>query len=493
MAATPIHVPRGCAGKAPRAWGCVLAVLVAGCDPVATGSTAALRDGPGCGNGVVEAGEACDLGFANGPAGLCRADCQAPRCGDATRDDDERCDDGNRDDGDGCRADCQRPLRSTWVRAPVGGAAPESVHGLAAAVDGGMVVVGHVDPGPGLAPRAWLASAAVDGEFRWARALPDDDAWASATGMAVAVDPTGDIWVAGYVNGPRHDDVWVTRCDPQGIPRWDYIQDFGGNRDRAVAIVVDELGAVVAGETLRDASDRDGLVVALDDQGQRRWTWRHDGPAGAIDDARALAATPDGGFVVGGGQDDLTRWWLTKLDADGLPQGASHVPGEVGAWVSAIAVDPGGDLWVTGTEVLAAPDPSDATTWATQPWLARLDAAAQPRWIRSEPPAAAVRREAFAVALRPGGGATMVGTDPIPDTVCGQRLCPGRLWLATYDGAGQRQYWAIPDEMVRGEGRAAAWAPDGALWLGGSRRLVFSEADAWLGRYAEVTRAEATP
>ncbi len=447
-----------------------------------------------CGNGVVEQTEACDLGFANAPHGLCREDCQAPSCGDGVRDDDERCDDGNRVGGDGCRADCRRPLVSTWVRAPVGGPRPESIQGLAILPEGaGAVVVGHTDPGLDVDPRAWLASLGIDGEQRWARALPEGDAWRSATARAVAVDPTGDLWVAGYVNGERHDDIWVTRCDPQGIPRWDHIQDYAGNRDRAVAIALDEGGAVVAAETLRDANNRDGLVIALDGDGERRWLWRHDGPAGGIDDARAVAVTPDGGVVVGGGEDDLTHWWLAKLDGQGQFVGATHVRGDVGAWVSAIAVDEGGDLWVAGTEVLAAPDPTSAITWHTQPWLARLDAAANVLWMRAEAPEGAVRREAQAVTLRPGGGVTMVGTDPLPDTLCTVTLCPGRLWLATYDDQGEREYWSAPDEMVRGEGRAAAWAPDGSLWLAGSRRLVFSEADAWIGRYAETTVVEAAP
>lgn len=40
--------------------------------------------------------------------GLCREDCQLPRCGDGQLDGGERCDDGNTVGGDGCSADCQR-------------------------------------------------------------------------------------------------------------------------------------------------------------------------------------------------------------------------------------------------------------------------------------------------------------------------------------------------------------------------------------------------
>lgn len=468
--------------------------------PVGLGEPLEPRAGPVCGNGVVEDGEACDLGFGNAPEGLCRSDCQAPRCGDGRPDEGEGCDDGNEDDDDACRRDCQRPLRSTWVRAPVGGERPAVALGLALDPEGGAVVVGQGQAGPGAPLRAWLARYGPDGEARWTRTLPEGDAdlpaWATA--RAVAVDPAGDLWVTGEVHGQAHDDdVWVARCDPEGTPRWSVTLDVWGHRDRGLALALYGEGVVVAGEALREAHDRDGLVLAFDGDGERRWTWRHDGPAGALDDARAVAVTPDGGVVVGGGEDDLTAWWLSKLDDTGFPIGVSRTRGEVGAWVSAVAVDATGDLWVTGTEVLAAPEPWDASTWHTQPWLARLDPAAGVRWRVSEPPRTATRREAFAVVLDVdgggAGGATMVGTDPIPSSMCTSTYCPGRLWLAAYDRDGVRRYHATPDENVQGEGRAAVRDREGLLWLAGSRRLVFAEADAWLGRYRELPPPEGSP
>lgn len=483
----------------------VLGGLVLGCDPALAPADAvsreASREGPACGNGRVEQGEACDLGFANAPQGPCREDCSAPRCGDGIPDEGERCDDGNDDDHDGCRNDCQPPLRSVWVRAPRGGERAEIARGLALSAEGGAVIVGRGQAATGVPVRAWLAGYAPDGESRWARWLPEDPVWDEATAEAIAIDPTGDLWVTGYVrvepededdNG-EEDDLWVVRCSPEGTPRWSFIDDFGGHDDRGLAIAVDPGGAVVAGHTVIDAHDRDGLVLAFDGEGQRRWSWRYDGPARAIDDARAVAVAADGGVVVGGGGDDLTHWWLTKLDAEGLPLGTSRIAGAVGAWVSALAIDPGGDVWVAGTEVLAAPDPFDDRTWHTQPFLARLDAAAGLRWLRAEPPEGAVRREARGLTLEPDGGATLVGTDPIPTTICSPTLCPGRPWLARYAGDGTRRYFAIPEHVVMGQGRAVARDGDGALWLVGSRRLVFSEADAWLGRYRETEPAEDSP
>jgi len=455
-----------------------------------------LGEGAACGNGLVEEGETCDLGFANGASWMCRADCQAPRCGDGVSDEGERCDDGNDDDADACRSDCTLPLEATWVRAPVGGEQAGAALGIAAGLEGGAVVVGYGQAASGALPRAWVAGYGRDGGERWARWLPEDEAWATATARAVVVDAAGDIFIAGDVHGEHDDDVWVARCDPEGNVRWSWIRDVGGNRDRAAAIALYDHGVVVAGETLRDAGDRDGLVLAFDGEGERRWTWRHDGPSGGIDDARAVVVTADGGVVVGGGEDGLTAWWLEKLDAEGNPLGTTRVRGEVGAWVSALAVDERGDLWAAGTEVLEAGSTADPSSWHAQPWLARLDAAGSVRWRVVEPPEGKVRREAFAVVLDPGGGATpeggaiMVGTDPIPGGTCSRVNCPGRLWLAAYAGDGARRYVAIPQEMTRGEGRAVMRDAEGLLWLAGSRRLVFFEADAWVGRYRELPVGE---
>ena len=61
-----------------------------------------------CGNGVTEAGEACDSGTANGSYGACDATCSGPgpRCGDGVTNGPEACDDGNASNTDTCLNTC---------------------------------------------------------------------------------------------------------------------------------------------------------------------------------------------------------------------------------------------------------------------------------------------------------------------------------------------------------------------------------------------------
>lgn len=63
---------------------------------------------PGCGNGIVEGGEACDDGAANSDTApdACRTRCVPPACGDGVADAVEACDDGSPWGGDGCTPAC---------------------------------------------------------------------------------------------------------------------------------------------------------------------------------------------------------------------------------------------------------------------------------------------------------------------------------------------------------------------------------------------------
>lgn len=64
---------------------------------------------PECGNGIPEAGEACDDGN-DIPGDACVSQCALAVCGDGiVREGFEPCDDGNRNDADGCRNNCALP------------------------------------------------------------------------------------------------------------------------------------------------------------------------------------------------------------------------------------------------------------------------------------------------------------------------------------------------------------------------------------------------
>ena len=65
--------------------------------------------GPGCGDGVMQPGEACDQGEANGQYAACSDLCTLNICGDGVLGPDELCDDGDVDEADDCTTRCRPP------------------------------------------------------------------------------------------------------------------------------------------------------------------------------------------------------------------------------------------------------------------------------------------------------------------------------------------------------------------------------------------------
>jgi hypothetical protein len=211
--------------------------------------------------------------------------------------------------------------------------------------------------------------------------------WATAMGGLGTDSPRGivatadDVIVVGTFEGDctfgalgtRHSngatDAFVARLDPKtGAPTW--VQTFGGAREdvaRAVAIRGDTI--IVVGNFLdelklgefahkSDGSD-DLFVAAFDRKGEPQWLWT----AGGInsDGANAVAATPDGGWVIGGSFRDTatigssvltskggTDAVLIKLAATGEVSWVKQFGGFYDDTILHLAVDVQGSIFVQG-------------------------------------------------------------------------------------------------------------------------------------------------
>jgi hypothetical protein len=167
------------------------------------------------------------------------------------------------------------------------------------------------------------------GDTRWAQVL---STVGNDTGGAVAVDGSGNIYVAGSFTGPMKiggttvvgfggEDVFVAKLDSHGAVLW--VDQFGDTTDQSArAIAVDASGnVVVTGST-----------------------------SGPID-------------FGGGPIEGLT--YVVKLDASGkhvwsISCGGSQPPATYGVGGVGIALDAAGDVVVTGTfggTAVAAPRP----------------------------------------------------------------------------------------------------------------------------------------
>jgi cysteine-rich repeat protein len=91
--------------------------LVAGIDDRAEMSSSSGSSSARCGDGIVDAGEACDDGNNEG-SDACNPDCTEPRCGDGDLGVGEVCDDGNDVNGDACDENCTLPACGNGAVAP---------------------------------------------------------------------------------------------------------------------------------------------------------------------------------------------------------------------------------------------------------------------------------------------------------------------------------------------------------------------------------------
>jgi len=235
----------------------------------------------------------------------------------------------------------------------------------------------------GGAATVFVASFARDGALRWARAL--DGAKEQAVG-SIAVDPAGDIALAGFAHGAldlgdgivARDDrsptiCWVAKLDAAGRARWAHpfasirnvhmIHQVAMGTDGSVAVagfVAGPEGKVaLGGAVLTSVGLGDAFVASLDPNGATRF-FSLAGPPGGPDveqHASDLVVTARGQVVVLGSRetrkedDDGSRWdaYLETFDAHGAAPGPRLVSGATpGSGGHAIALDASGRLVVVG-------------------------------------------------------------------------------------------------------------------------------------------------
>ena len=182
---------------------------------------------------------------------------------------------------------------------------------------------------------ALVASFSSSGLLTWARTFGDAD---EQSAESVAVDPNGDVLVAGWFggtidfgDGPHvsagHADGYLTKlgaADGSVI----YSRAFGDlNDQQAVAVSVDDHGAVClagsfafscdlgAAGPLTSAGDLDAFVAKISPTGKTVWSRRFGGPG--TDVALAVASDPSGGCVVGGAFEGLASFGGPSLQSAG--------------------------------------------------------------------------------------------------------------------------------------------------------------------------------
>jgi hypothetical protein len=204
---------------------------------------------------------------------------------------------------------------------------------------------------------------------------------------SIAIGADGSAYVAGYFDteidfggtiGKRTvesddpktkpSDGYLAKIGPDGKLAW--VQTFGSKRDDVVnAVAVRGDTVIIVGNFLdtvkfdgvekKSVGSDDAFVAAFDTAGKVKWVWNFGGIDS--DGANTIAATPDGGWVIGGSFTDTCNIgatsfksrgaedaMLVKITGDGKLEWAKQFGGAYSDTIQFVAVDGQGNIVVQG-------------------------------------------------------------------------------------------------------------------------------------------------
>jgi uncharacterized delta-60 repeat protein len=173
---------------------------------------------------------------------------------------------------------------------------------------------------------------------------------------AVAVDSSGNVYVAGWSAGTENTDYVVIKYNSNGDQQWAQRYNGPGNGyDAPYGIALDGSGNVyVTGTSTGDGTGFDYATIKYNSDGQQQWVRTYDGSGNGYDAALALTVDASGNVYVTGlstAQNGLGDCVTIKYDTNGNQQWAKTYDGPANGndYGNAIAVDGLGNVYVTGS------------------------------------------------------------------------------------------------------------------------------------------------
>ena len=199
---------------------------------------------------------------------------------------------------------------------------------LLATRDGGFVILGEEWDGDAGPPEAFAVKLTPSGDVLWERRL---EGFAELNAALEA--PDGDLLLAGtrlQVDYSNHDeDLFLARTSADGAVRWAKTYGTPGETERGFALAAaPDGGYVLAGmQTSEVPYDRLAYALRVDEAGGEVWSATY-GAADAAEEAYGITATPDGGFVLAGVSRPPrsgSAVYLLKIDGDGRRRWSQEV------------------------------------------------------------------------------------------------------------------------------------------------------------------------
>ncbi|MFQ5335076.1 MAG: SBBP repeat-containing protein, partial [Flavobacteriales bacterium] len=175
-------------------------------------------------------------------------------------------------------------------------------------------------------------------------------------GRAVAFDPSGNVYVAGYADmGSANYDYVLIKYNSSGLQQWVVTYNGTGNGfDEVYDLAVDVAGnAFITGGSDAGGASSNYVTIMYNTAGVQQWVASYNGPGNDIDAAFAMILDGLGSVYVTGhsmGSGSDFDYATVKYNPSGIEQWVARYNGTGNLFdaASAITMDNSGNVIVTG-------------------------------------------------------------------------------------------------------------------------------------------------
>lgn len=178
-------------------------------------------------------------------------------------------------------------------------------------------------------------------------------------GPSLAVDGSGNVYVTGTtINAVTHEDFVTIKYNSSGTKQWAAVYDGPvSSKDYGLSVVTDDSGYVyVTGSSTGSGTLEDIVTIKYNSSGDSLWVRRYNGPGDSTDKAKSVKLDGSGNVCVSGssiGKGTTYDYTAIKYSPSGeqLWVARYNGPGNDTDWVSSMAADNSGNVYLTGASM----------------------------------------------------------------------------------------------------------------------------------------------
>ena len=251
-----------------------------------------------------------------------------------------------------------------WSR-NFGGSNNDMAHAVEATSDGGYLLGGFTTSFGAVGKDYLLVKLDSSGLFQWAKKIggSKDDVI-----RIVKETSNGDFLAAGFTHSAgTAGEILVVKLKANGDMLWQKTYGGAGFEEPSTILEVPD-GFIILEQTRSFSGSTDGWMFKIDESGAIKWQKRFGG--GGFDELSAARLTDDGGFIVAGETRSFGAvnedYWVAKFESDGDALWQKRYGGSGIEEAEALALTPEGGVIVVGTTMSFGAVGEDV-------WLIRLD------------------------------------------------------------------------------------------------------------------------